>query len=234
MTKNEFLDELRKELKINNITEIDDIISDYEEHFAFKLEEGRTEEEVVKKLQSPKNIAKEYLSVNKEPINKYEKGIKRLNIILLSIPAILVYAFMWLTVVAVFSVSVVSLGLGFCLLTTINIGRIIPYIPYFSAFISSISCFSLAVVAFIGAFYMALYIKQWGKIYLRWSSNYINGGNYLSISKQPIISKKLSFVLKLTLIISSICLVAFFILGYFTMAVKAGSLEFWHVWNWFV
>ena len=60
MTKNEFLEGLRKELKLYNVAEIDEIISEYEEHFAFKVEEGFTEEEIAKKLSTPQELAKEY------------------------------------------------------------------------------------------------------------------------------------------------------------------------------
>ncbi len=43
MTKENFLEQLRKELKLKNVSDIDEIIADYEEHFEFKVEEGKTE-----------------------------------------------------------------------------------------------------------------------------------------------------------------------------------------------
>ena len=33
MTKNQYLDELKKELKSNNVPDMNDIIAEYEEHF---------------------------------------------------------------------------------------------------------------------------------------------------------------------------------------------------------
>ena len=65
MTKNEYLEELRKELKNNNISEIDDIIADYNEHFTFKMEEGFTEEEIVKKTFFPTRNSKGIYAQNK-------------------------------------------------------------------------------------------------------------------------------------------------------------------------
>ena len=64
MTKNQYLDELKKELKSNNVPDMNDIIAEYEEHFKFKIEEGKTEEEIARKLSSPKEIAKEYAKIN--------------------------------------------------------------------------------------------------------------------------------------------------------------------------
>ena len=75
MTKENFLEQLRKELKLKNVSDIDEIIADYEEHFEFKVEEGKTEEEIVKKLASPEIIAREYAEPPKQ-INKFERGAK--------------------------------------------------------------------------------------------------------------------------------------------------------------
>lgn len=72
-------------MKINNIDEIEDIISEYEEHFNFKLEEGFTEEEIAKKLSSPKEIAKEYVP-KAEPVNKFQKGTIVTGLTFVSIP----------------------------------------------------------------------------------------------------------------------------------------------------
>lgn len=44
MTKNEFLESLEKELRHKNAPEIEDILDEYEQHFAFKLADGYTEE----------------------------------------------------------------------------------------------------------------------------------------------------------------------------------------------
>ena len=70
MTKENFLEQLRKELKLKNVSDIDEIIADYEEHFEFKVEEGKTEEEIVKKLASPEIIAREYAETPKQINNR--------------------------------------------------------------------------------------------------------------------------------------------------------------------
>lgn len=47
MTKNKFLQQLNASLKRLSEKERTDILKDYEEHFTFGLEEGKSEEEIV-------------------------------------------------------------------------------------------------------------------------------------------------------------------------------------------
>lgn len=65
MKKREFLDLLRFYLRDMPKTVTDDIISDYEEHFAIATEKGKSEEDICKELGSPEAIAKEYISGEK-------------------------------------------------------------------------------------------------------------------------------------------------------------------------
>ncbi|AUS08034.1 hypothetical protein C1X05_03810 [Laceyella sacchari] len=60
MKKNEFINQLRAQLKDLPAAEREEIISDYEEHFRHAKEKGRTDEEVIKRLGNPKTIAKEF------------------------------------------------------------------------------------------------------------------------------------------------------------------------------
>ena len=59
MNKNKYLEELSRLLRKLPKEDRNDIISDYEEHFAIGLEKGRTEEEISKALGNPKNVAKQ-------------------------------------------------------------------------------------------------------------------------------------------------------------------------------
>lgn len=233
MTKENFLEQLRKELKLNNVSDIDEIIADYEEHFEFKAEEGKTEEEIVKKLASPEIIAREYAETPKQ-INKFERGAKITGVTALSVVFALIYAFMWGSVAVLGAFALVGLTTGFCLITTLNIAGLIPFMPYLPSFIIGIACLGLSVISAIGCIYLALYVKQWGKAYFRWCKNTVNGNAYPSVSMQPKLSKRAAFILKLTAMIGLVVFVSFFVIGYATMCVSAGGMEPWHIWNWFV
>ena len=62
MNKEAFLKVLNKKIKKLPKEDREDILQDYEDHFLFGLEEGKTEEEIVKALGSPSQIAKEILA----------------------------------------------------------------------------------------------------------------------------------------------------------------------------
>lgn len=59
MSKQEYLNTLRKELNGIPKSEIDEIIFDYEEHFNAGKNDGREEEEIAQSLGNPKTLAKE-------------------------------------------------------------------------------------------------------------------------------------------------------------------------------
>ena len=59
MTKDQFLTKLNSSLRKLPPEERQDILQDFEEHFAIGLEEGKTEEQVASSLGSPQQIAKD-------------------------------------------------------------------------------------------------------------------------------------------------------------------------------
>lgn len=136
MNKYEFLEELKKELEKHNVSDTEDIISEYEDHFAFKAEEGRTEEEVAKKLSSPKEIAEEYAEFASEDKSgkRSANGFTKVGIVAVSIPLAAIYALMLAAVIALGAFAVCTAALGFCLLTTVNIAGLISRIfPLYSS-----------------------------------------------------------------------------------------------------
>lgn len=50
MTRNEFMTRLSAELRCNHVADAADIEEEYEQHFAFKLADGYSEEEIAAKL----------------------------------------------------------------------------------------------------------------------------------------------------------------------------------------
>ena len=233
MTKNEFILQLSNELKKNRINDIDEIIIDFEEHFAFKLEEGKTEEEIARKMGNPVDIAKDYLNQAKATKERGNAVVK-IGLVIIDFFTYLAFVIMWLSVLVLGAFALVMLTLGVLLLTTANIADLIPSMPYLSSFIMSISSFALAVISCIGTIYLVLYIMQWQKAYQRWRKNVLNKNIYPSLSKHPKLSKKMASTLKLLNMFGVIIFVSTFIIGYLVSSLIARSFEFWHVWNWFV
>lgn len=234
MTKTEYLEELKKELINNGVTDIDDIISEYQDHFTFKAEEGYTEDEIAKKLSSPKEIASEYAKTTTAPKDQSKKAVSVAIVSAISVPLAAVYMLMWASVAVLAGFTLVSFLTSFCLITTINICGVLPAMPYACAFVLGIACIAIFAITCIGTIYLFMYVKHWGKIYLRWCKNLVNGNNYPSVSMHPQISKKFYSVTKLITIIALVTFISTILIGYFLMCIISKSFEPWHVWNWFI
>lgn len=60
MTKLEFMSQLASELHKRNIADAADVLEEYEQHFAFKLSDGYSEEEIAARLGSPADLAAQF------------------------------------------------------------------------------------------------------------------------------------------------------------------------------
>lgn len=69
MNRREFLDLMRYYLRSYPVNIVNDIVSDYEEHFRMGLEHGKSEAEIAAELGSPKDIADEFLLNEMPPRN---------------------------------------------------------------------------------------------------------------------------------------------------------------------
>ena len=57
MTKQDYLTALHQELNKNAVADAEDVVSEYEQHFQFKLADGFTEEEIAAKLGAPAQMS---------------------------------------------------------------------------------------------------------------------------------------------------------------------------------
>ncbi len=67
MNKREFLDLLRYYLRSYPAHIVNDMVSDYEEHFRIGAENGKTETEIAAELGSPRDIAEEFFTHERPP-----------------------------------------------------------------------------------------------------------------------------------------------------------------------
>lgn len=70
MNREEYLRILKSSLHNLPTSEIEDILSDYEEHFHIGISKGKSEEEISKELGSPRDIANNYKTVYKPDLNQ--------------------------------------------------------------------------------------------------------------------------------------------------------------------
>ncbi len=103
MTKKEFMEKLAKELKARGMADAADIEEEYEQHFAFKLADGYSEEEIAAKLGVPLRLAAQF-----EPSDAPKSGERRSSVL----------TWLWLAwadlFFGVFAAQLVAFGLVLC------------------------------------------------------------------------------------------------------------------------
>ncbi len=235
MNKQEYLDALTKALKTNKVNEIDEILSEYEEHFAYKIADGYTEEEVCAKLEKPEIIAKQFVyddgtaAAGKRIGNFACFGIYLLDIIMVML-GILLYSF-------VLVLGAAALGLlvsGIYLLAGGGIAALpLPMMSVSGRLLLGVSMIGLAVLAAAGTVYYTLFVNQLARAYRHWHKNVMTGRISPALSTSPRLSGKMKRRLRVVTRVSLFVFIIAFIIAYVLMSISANSMEFWHVWHWF-
>ena len=240
MTKELFLKELTDRLKAGQVSDIDEILAEYGEHFDRKLADGYAEEEIAAKLGSPKEIALQFAEAETRPeskkSNKLIAGIGLFFADLVVVPFFgAMYA--WLFVLGALSLASALGGISLIIrpLLPADFGaNILPPMPYGGGLLMGAALIALGVLAAVAAVYSCALTVQMGKSYLRWHKNVMNDGKYPPYSMHPVLKDFLRRRLRTVGLVALMAFVISFIVGYIVLAVCAGSPGFWHVWHWFV
>jgi uncharacterized membrane protein len=237
MTRSEFLSKLAEELKKNNITDTDDIMSEYEQHFAFKMADGFSEEEIAAKLGNPAELASQFESIGE---HKRSGGKKITTVIGLGIIDFFAGAFFfllmaWEVIMAAFSIC--NAVIAVCLVGDINPWTLIPRMPYLPAVVFGLSLAALSVLSATGCIYFAAFIRQLMRSYSRFHKNTMaaaSGRAVLpSLGIYPRLPAKINRRIRTVALFSVALFTACFVLGIILSMILSGSLEFWHAWGWF-
>ena len=235
MTKNEYLSILKVELKRNNAAESEDIIEEYEQHFAFKLADGFSEEEVSAKLGSPEEVAKQFKGEKSESkAASNGNGFVVIAMMLVAIVEAIIYILFFAWAISVFATALASAGIGFALIIGLNPSGLIPYLPYSSALIFGVCFLALAVFLAAGSYYFFSYARQIVRASIRWHKNVLSGNALPPLPWSPQFAAKTKRKLRAILLWSVTVFGSTMILGMVVSQIISGSLGFWHAWNWFV
>ena len=234
MTKLEYLTQLKNELKLNGILDEEEIVSEYEQHFAFKLADGFSEEEIAEKLGLPARIAIQYAGL---PGEKKQTGGKKILLILWLtfigvFEAVLYMAFLWFTG-ALFCGSLVPAALGFELIAGLNMMNILPPMPYGGAIVFGFALVALGVIIFLFAIYCLAFLRQMVRASLRWRKNMTNDEALPLLPLSPQFSPKARRTLRCVFLWAVLIFAIMFITGYIILSLKTHSLAFWHALGWF-
>lgn len=238
MTKNEFMTRLMNELRRRNVADAAEVAEEYEQHFAFKLADGYSEEEIAAKLGAPEELAAQFADVP-------QAGAKRSAVLtwLWLVWADLffgIFAALLLAFGAVQAACVLSFGLtGVCLIA--DLGALpfvsLPSMPYWCGAILGLSLLALCVLSVIACIWYFAFCRQLFRSYGRFHQNTLaqsRGGAVLpSLPIVPQFAPKKKRRLRTMALVSLLLFAVCFVLGYAACTLSAGSFQFWHVWRWF-
>ena len=238
MTKLDFMTQLAQELKKRGVSDSDDILEEYEQHFAFKLADGYSEEEIAAKLGAPKDLAAQFI-----PAAQKKTGVGRFFTVFglcwldLFYGIFVVLLAAWAVVMAS---AVLSFGLvGVCLVGNLGVLPIVslPEMPYVSALLLGISLLGLAAVCVVGCVYYFAFLRQFCKAYARFHKNALSASRgepaLPALPFYPQFAPARRRRLRTVLLVSLVCFGVFLVAGAVVSAVLAGNVQFWHVWHWF-
>ncbi len=130
MNRIEFLKRLRERLDALAIGDVDEIVSQYEEHFAYKQADGAVPEEVAAKLRSPEQLAAQFATAGEGKRPGGSKALTVLGLVFTDLFAGMFFVVLYAWTAAVAVLSIASAVLGACLLAGFSPYSLIPGLPY--------------------------------------------------------------------------------------------------------
>lgn len=182
MNKKQFLSKLDSSLKKLPSSERQDILQDFEEHFAIGMEEGKTEEQISALLGSPQQIAKDMVaSYHLERV----EGTATIGNMMRAVAAIIELGFFNLVIVlgpfiALAAVIIAGWALSIALIASplIILASFVIYpdsFELFNLFISMVTC-GLGFFIVIGMYFATRKLTRVFVRYLRFNVKLVKGG----------------------------------------------------------
>ncbi|NLD59746.1 MAG: DUF1700 domain-containing protein [Clostridiales bacterium] len=238
MNRIEFLKRLRERLDALAIGDVDEIVSQYEEHFAYKQADGYSEEEVAAKLGSPEQLAAQFATAGEGKRPGGSKALTVLGLVFTDLFAGMFFVVLYAWTAAVAVLSIASAVLGACLLAGFNPYSLIPGLPYGCALLMAGSLIALGVLSAVGCLYFGAFTRRLARAYGRYRRNLLAAASGRAIappvSPQPFFPARVNRRLRRIAWVSLCAFAVGFVAGYIACAASAGALEFWHAWGWFV
>ena len=234
MKKHEFMARLAEELRKRNVADSADILEEYEQHFAFKLADGYSEDEIAARLGDPVELAAQFEAAP-QAAGRHSKALTWLWLgwadLFFGIFAVLLLSFG-----VVLASCVLSFGLaGVCLIG--NLTRLpivlLPPMPYWCGAILGFSLLALCVLAVVGCIWYFALCRQIFRCYGRFHRNALTGATLPALPFAPQFTPKKKRRLRTAALIALLLFIVCFVLGYAACVLSAGSFQFWHVWGWF-
>ena len=149
MNKQAYLSELEGLLTEKRVTDVDEIIAEYDEHFSRKLADGFSEEEIAKRLGGPKEVAAQFATEKTGGRSRGAKAILTAGLVFVDIVVILLLVVFYAWVAALGATAVASALGGIALLLEPALSgwaALIPDMPYFGQIFFAVAMLGLGVL----------------------------------------------------------------------------------------
>ena len=237
MTKTEFIAQLDSALRKNGVPDTADIVGEYEEHFAFKMADGYSEEEIAARLGKPAELAAQFEDGGRAVSHGGRKFATGVGLAFTDLFAAMCFALLWAWEAVMIAAALSFAAAAVCLLSGLNIQSLIPAMPYWCGAIWGVSLAALAVLTAVGSIYVAAFIRQLMRGFGRFAHNAMAAASdkpvLPPIPANPRLPVKTRRTLRQLALISLSVFAASFVLGMITSMLSAHAVEFWHAWGWF-
>lgn len=236
MNQKQYLDALEKELRKHQVADVDEVLADYEAHFARKQADGYTEEEIARKLGTPQEIAADFLpELGADTADGPRKagGMTRVALCLLDLFAVPVFITLYAWAIVMFAGSVAAFALGAYIALGLDLISVIPVLTVAGGILMGVGIAALAGLLFMGSIWFLMLAGQMTRAYLRWHGNRWFGRHELSLPLTPQITGKKRRVIRTVVLVTLIAFILLFVAGFIVLSVQAGTAGFWHHWHWF-
>ena len=238
MTKTEFLTQLGSELQKRNVPDAADVLEEYEQHFAFKLADGYSEEEIAARLGAPAELAAQFGS-GPQTAKHGSAALTWLWMIWADL-AFGLFMVLLISFGVALAACVLSFGLtGVCLVGDLSRFPLVslPPMPYSSALLLGLALLALTAACTVGCIWFFAFVRQLFRAFSRFHQNAFAAAKGerslppLPLHPQfpPAHRRRLRTVLLISVVCFGVCLV----LGAVLSMILAGGIEFWHLWGWF-
>ena len=234
MKKQEYLAALSGELKKLDVPDAEEIVTEYEQHFAFKLADGFSEEEIAKKLGEPTAIAAQFAQDKITQKPKAKHALLTVWFAFLGLFEGILYGVFAAFVLGVFASALAFGTVGACLIVRFNYAHILPSMPYIGAVLLGLSCLAMAVILAIAGVWCAASLWQIVRASARFKKNALNGGALPPLPYSPQFAPRTRRRLRAVLTGAVAVFGISFVAGFAVLALLSGALGFWHAYGWFV
>lgn len=236
MNKTEFLERLEKELRRSGVSDVAEILSEYEQHFDFKRADGYSDEQIAARLGTPEALAAQFGDADA----KKRGGSAWLT--KLSLGVSWIFAGIFFALLAAWGIVLAAFALG-CAAASVSLilGQFPAWtritLPYWCGAVLAVALAALAVLSAAGCVYFFAFLRQLIRSYCRFCHNACaaaSGGAALPpLPIRPQFSAKTARRLRTTALLSLAVFAASFALAFIVCMLSAGAAQFWHAWGWF-